>query len=145
MKTRVIPNEVRDLSKPRGSRYVLRVFRAPGARSLAVLGMTAWFAWLALPKPSLLDGISFSQCVRDRNGKFLRVTLSSDQKFRIRTPLRDISPELIRATLQYEDKYYSQHPGVNPVALGRCALELIRSQRVIAGGSTITMQVARLR
>src|SRR5205823_14849657 len=54
-------------------------------------------------------------------------------------------PELIRATLQYEDKYYQQHPGINPIALGRCAIELARSQRVIAGGSTITMQLARLR
>ena len=43
--------------------------------------------WLALPKPPLLDGISFSQVVRDRNGKLLRVTLSADQKFRIWTPL----------------------------------------------------------
>src|SRR5206468_11852098 len=43
--------------------------------------------WLALPKPPLLDGISFSHCVRDRNGKLLRVTLSADQKFRIWTPL----------------------------------------------------------
>ena len=68
MKTHVIPNEVRDLSKARGSRYVLRVIRAPSVRSLAVLGMTAWFAWFLLPKPPLLDGISFSQCVRDRNG-----------------------------------------------------------------------------
>ena len=93
MKTRVTPNEVRDLSKARGSRYVLHVIRSPLVRSLAMLGMTAWFAWLLLPKPPLLDGISFSQCVRDRNGKLLRVTLSADQKFRIWTPLETISPD----------------------------------------------------
>ena len=67
--------------------------------------------WLALPKPPLLDGISFSQCVRDHNGKLLRVTLSADQKFRIWTPLEEISPDLIDATLRYEDKYYARHPG----------------------------------
>src|SRR5947199_4787 len=145
MKTRVIPNEVRDLSKARGSRYVLRVIRSPLVRSLGVLGMTTWFAWLLLPKPPLLDGISFSQCVRDRNGKLLRVTLSADQKFRIWTPLNDISPDLIDATLRYEDKYYTHHPGVNPLALARCALDLLRFHRVTAGGSTITMQLVRLR
>ena len=145
MKTRVIPNEVRDLSKARGSRYVLRVIRAPLVRSLAVLGMTAWFAWLLLPKPPLLDGISFSQCVRDRNGKLLRVTLSADQKFRIWTPLEKISPDLIDATLRYEDKYYARHPGVNPIALARGAAELLRLHRATTGGSTITMQLARLR
>ena len=92
-----------------------------------------------------LDGISFSQCVRDRNGKLLRVTLSADQKFRIWTPLNDISPDLIDATLRYEDKYYTHHPGVNPLALARCALDLLRFHRVTAGGSTITMQLVRLR
>jgi penicillin-binding protein 1C len=145
MKTRVIPNEVRDLSKARGSRYVLRVIRSPLVRSLGVLGMTAWFAWLLLPKPPLLDGISFSRCVRDRNGKLLRVTLSADQKFRIWTPLDKISPDLIDATLRYEDKYYAHHPGVNPIALARGAAELLRLHRATTGGSTITMQLARLR
>src|SRR5437588_4171527 len=101
--------------------------------------------WLFLPKPPLLDGISFSQIVRDRNGKLLRVALSSDQKFRIWTPLNSISPDLIDATLRYEDKYYAKHPGVNPIALARCALNIVRFHRATAGGSTITMQLARLR
>src|SRR6266478_7078959 len=101
--------------------------------------------WLALPKPQLLDGISFSQCVRARNGKLLRVTLSADQKFRIWTPLEEISPDLIGATLRYEDKYYAHHPGVNPIALARGAADLLRLHRATTGGSTITMQLARLR
>src|SRR6266446_3540489 len=148
MKTRVIPipqSRERDLSKALVSRYLSPVIRAPSVRSFALLGMTAWFAWLLLPKPPLLDGISFSQCVRDRNGKLLRVTLSADQKFRIWTPLAEVSPDLIDATLRYEDKYYAHHPGVNPLALARCALDLLRFHRVTAGGSTITMQLARLR
>ncbi len=148
MKRRVIPipqSRERDLSKALVSRYLSPVIRAPSVRSFALLGMTAWFAWLLLPKPPLLDGISFSQCVRDRNGKLLRVTLSADQKFRIWTPLEDISADLIDATLRYEDKYYAHHPGVNPLALARCALDLLRFHRVTAGGSTITMQLARLR
>ena len=120
-------------------------FRVRALRTFVIASALVAGVWLCLPKPPLLDGIPFSQCVRDRNGKLLRITLSADQKFRIKTPLRDISTDLIRATLQYEDKYYAQHPGVNPVALGRCALELIRSRRAMAGGSTISMQVARLR
>ncbi|MEY2543598.1 MAG: penicillin-binding protein [Verrucomicrobiota bacterium] len=114
-------------------------------RPLLLACACASAGWLLLPKPPLLDGISFSQCVRDRNGKLLRVALSTDQKFRIWTPLPKISPDLINATLRYEDKYYAKHPGVNPVALARCAIDLARFQRATAGGSTITMQVARLR
>src|SRR6185295_2961118 len=129
--------QARRLRSPELSVHIVRL-------SIALACMFAAI-WFFLPKPPLLEGISFSQSVRDRNGKLLRITLSADQKFRIKTPLQNISPELINATLRYEDKYYSQHPGVNPIALGRCAVELIRSGRPIAGGSTITMQVARLR
>jgi penicillin-binding protein 1C len=125
-------------------RFLIRNRRSALRNSLLVCA-ALWAVWLALPKPALLDGISFSQCVRDGSGKLLRVTLSADQKFRIWTPLRDISPELIDATLRYEDKYYEHHPGVNPVALGRSLLDLLRFQRICGGGSTITMQLARLR
>src|SRR5439155_23617817 len=117
----------------------------PALFVFTLLSVSVSIVWLALPKPPLVDGISFSQCIRDRNGNLLRVTLTPDQKFRIQTPLGQISPELIDATLRYEDKYYSQHPGVNPIALGRSALEFMRWRRVTTGGSTITMQFARLR
>jgi len=100
--------------------------------------------WIALPRPALLDGMSFSQCVRDRNGKLLRVTLTTDQKYRVWTSLPNISPALIDATLQFEDKYYRHHPGVNPVALLRAFFSL-RPGGVHSGASTITMQLARLR
>src|SRR5436190_22762595 len=101
--------------------------------------------WLALPKPPLLEGIDFSTRVRDRNGNVLRVTLTADQKYRIWTPLKEISPELISATLRFEDKYYGKHPGVNPVSLLRATWSLLSSGQTRAGASTITMQVARLR
>ncbi|HJT44880.1 MAG TPA: penicillin-binding protein 1C [Chthoniobacterales bacterium] len=100
--------------------------------------------WLFLPRPPLLDGVAFSQCVRDRNGELLRTTLTSDQKFRIWTPLSRISPELVDATLQYEDKYFARHPGVNPIALVRSGFGMLRGGPR-TGASTITMQVARLR
>ena len=112
--------------------------------TFSFLGACVVSAWLALPKPPLLEGISFSQCVRDGNGKLLRVTLSADQKFRIWTPLREISAALIDATLRFEDKYYRHHPGVNPLALLRSALNL-RPGHAHNGASTITMQLARLR
>ena len=112
--------------------------------ALAICIAVATGVWFGLPKPALLAGISFSQCVRDRNGKLLRVTLTPDQKFRIWTSLREISPELIEATLRYEDKYFACHPGVNPVALLRSGIGLLRGA-TRTGASTITMQVARLR
>jgi len=113
-------------------------------RPLLLTSASLALTWLLLPKPPLLDGVSFSQCVRDRNGELLRVTLTSDQKFRIWTPLSQISPDLINATLQYEDKYFARHFGVNPVAVARSAFGIVRGS-ARTGASTITMQVARLR
>jgi penicillin-binding protein 1C len=112
--------------------------------AFSLLCACAAVTWIALPRPPLLDGISFSQCVRDRNGKLLRITLTTDQKYRVWTPLPNISPALIDATLQFEDKYYRYHPGVNPVALVRAAFGL-RPGGAHSGASTITMQLARLR
>jgi penicillin-binding protein 1C len=115
------------------------------AWSATVLLIGASLLWLALPKPPLTEGIDFSTRVRDRNGNVLRVTLTSDQKYRIWTPLQEISPALIDATVQFEDKYFARHPGVNPVSVIRAAWNVARSGRARAGASTITMQLARLR
>jgi membrane carboxypeptidase/penicillin-binding protein PbpC len=112
--------------------------------AFSLLCTGAAVTWITLPRPPLLDGISFSQCVRDRNGKLLRITLTTDQKYRVWTSLPNISPALIDATLQFEDKYYRYHPGVNPVALVRAAFGL-RPGGARSGASTIAMQLARLR
>jgi len=114
-------------------------------RRAAILALVLGAIWLALPKPSLTGEIDFSTRVRDRNGNVLRVTLTRDQKYRIWTPLHEISPALIDATVRFEDKYFGQHPGVNPVPLIRAAWDFARSGHPRAGASTITMQLARLR
>src|SRR6476646_10667610 len=114
-------------------------------RGAVFSAMVVAAVWLALPKPRLLEGIDFSTRVRDRNGNVLRVTLTADQKYRVWTPLKEISPELIDATLRFEDKYYGKHPGVNPVSLLRATWNLAFSNGTHAGAPTITMQLARLR
>lgn len=97
------------------------------------------------PRPALLDGISFSPVVYDRHGELLRFGLGTDDSFRQFVPLEKISPLMTEATLLYEDRYFYQHTGTNPVALAKAFWnELSRSHRRL-GASTITMQVARLR
>src|SRR3954470_14694222 len=114
-------------------------------RGAIFFAMALAAVWLALPKPPLLEGIDFSTRVRDRNGEVLRVTLTADQKYRIWTPLKEISPALVDATLKFEDKYYGSHLGINPVSLLRAAWNLAVSRGSHGGASTITMQLARLR
>lgn len=55
-----------------------------------------------------------------------------------------VSPYYLEALLTYEDRWFYQHPGVNPLALGRAAWQNLSGGRVLSGGSTLSMQVARL-
>lgn len=100
--------------------------------------------WLA-QKPPLLDGISFSQAVNDKQNHLLRLTLSKDDKYRLFTPLQAISPVLIKATLLQEDQYFYWHPGINPLAILKAGWRTYFKMDRRLGASTITMQVARLR
>lgn len=110
----------------------------------SVLSITLF--WLVLPKPPLLENVSFSRQIFDCHGRLLRVTLSADEKYRLFTPLAEISPALIDATLWQEDRHFRQHPGVNPVAALRSAWHFLRQGgRARAGASTVSMQLARLR
>ena len=56
----------------------------------------------------------------------------------------EVSPLYLDALLTYEDRWFYQHPGVNPLALGRAAWQNLTGGRVLSGGSTLSMQVARL-
>ncbi|MGL5952273.1 MAG: transglycosylase domain-containing protein, partial [Providencia rustigianii] len=64
--------------------------------------------------------------------------------WRFPVKLDEVSPDFIDALLTYEDRHFYQHPGVNPFSLMRAAGQLASSGRIVSGGSTISMQVARL-
>src|SRR5438132_1209735 len=73
-----------------------------------------------LPISPLLNA-PFSQAVYDDNQHLLRLTLSSDQQYRLFVPLNQISPQLIEATLLQEDQYFRWHAGINPISLFKAA------------------------
>jgi penicillin-binding protein 1C len=85
-----------------------------------------------------------SQSVYDSDGKLLRAFLSSDEKWRMPCRLDEVSPYLKRAVVTVEDRFYNYHPGVNPWALLRALFLNLKHGRIVSGGSTITMQVARM-
>jgi hypothetical protein len=76
MKARVIPNAVRDLSMGDRTDKLACVMRTGWARSLALLGMTAWFVRWFLPKPPLLDGISFRDLSIEGHGAGGKITVT---------------------------------------------------------------------
>ncbi len=91
------------------------------------------------------DGVSVSQAVYDRNGNLLRLTLSRDEKYRLWLPLKEISPVLINTTLLLEDRSFFSHYGVDAGALIRAVWHTYLKADRRMGGSTITMQLARIR
>ncbi len=112
---------------------------------LAAALATVVAAWLFCPRPDLDEFCPHSQVFFDTNDRLLRLTLAADERYRLHCALNDISPQLVEATLMYEDRNFYDHPGVDLPALARAAWTTYvrRSRRV--GASTITMQVARLR
>jgi penicillin-binding protein 1C len=85
-----------------------------------------------------------SVAVYDDRGRLLRLTLASDERYRLWVPLEEMSPDLVDAVLLREDRWYWWHPGFNPYGLARGAFVTYVRGGARQGGSTITMQLARL-
>jgi penicillin-binding protein 1C len=97
--------------------------------------------WFSLPSPLFEDPLS--TILLDRDGSLLGAKISADQQWRF--PESETVPEKFRlAITNYEDRYFRYHPGINPVALFRAIYLNISRNRIVSGGSTISMQVIRL-
>ncbi|MGY6709768.1 MAG: penicillin-binding protein 1C [Rhizobiaceae bacterium] len=82
--------------------------------------------------------------VVDRDGHLLRVYAVDDGRWRLAADLAEIDPAFLDMLIAYEDRRFHAHVGIDPLALLRAAGQLIASGRIVSGGSTITMQLARL-
>jgi len=116
-------------------------------RLLWLAGTAATFvlvlAALRLAPHAPLRGIApVSTALYARDGQLLRLSLASDQQYRVWTPLDQIDPRLPEAVRLYEDRWFAWHPGVNPAALLRAA-GVTWTGGARQGGSTLTMQLAR--
>ena len=91
----------------------------------------------------LQDKIEYSTIVTDAKGEVINAYLTTDQKWRMKTELNEISPLLRKTIIAKEDKYFYNHPGINIFSVGRAAVMNILQMRRTSGASTITMQVAK--
>ncbi|MBL8906751.1 MAG: transglycosylase domain-containing protein, partial [Rhizobiales bacterium] len=85
-----------------------------------------------------------SATVSDRNGALLRAFTVPGGQWRLPVRIADIAPLFIDMTVAYEDRRFRYHPGIDPVALARAAYQLVTNGRIVSGGSTLSMQLARL-
>jgi penicillin-binding protein 1C len=100
---------------------------------------------VAIPKANEHIQKDYSQVILAQDSSFIRVFLNNQQQWCLPPQLQSALPENLKlAVLSYEDQYFHQHPGVNPVALVRAFYLNLKHGRVVSGGSTITMQLARM-
>ncbi len=113
------------------------------------------WVWIALTLPvlilmaaaigrSTLMTPTVTVLLTDRHGEFLG-EISGDRDSELGYwPLTQIPPRVAAAATVVEDRYFHLHPGVNPAAIARALYQNFGSGRVVSGGSTIAMQIARM-
>lgn len=125
------------LARPRLKRMLRRL--AVGGLLLLML---LWLADRLWPLP--MPGDDLARVVLAEDGTPLWRFADADGVWRYPVSPEEVSPLYLEALLAYEDRWFYQHPGVNPMALARAAWLNLRGGRVVSGGSTLSMQVARL-
>lgn len=119
--------------------HIIRFFKRLGIAIVVLFLLFLLLNWF-FPLP---DKIEYSTIVTDNKGEVINAYLTSDQKWRMKTELDEISPLLRKTIIAKEDKYFYSHPGINPFAVTRALFKNIFRMKRTSGASTITMQVAR--
>ena len=111
--------------------------------SVGVVGLVIAGVSIAGPVDSdRLEDLATTVLAAD--GRLLQLRLNTEGMWRERVALDEVDPDLIDALIAYEDRRFYSHFGVDPLAIARAIRSMITERRVISGGSTLTMQVARL-
>lgn len=136
-------------SQPLGRWRVLLRRSAITAAVLAVVGCaTAYGLYrkaVAEIGPLNLDAAKqLSVVVTDRNDRLLRPYTTADGKWRLPVDVKDVDPRYLKILMAFEDRRFFFHHGVDPKAVARASLQMLRHGRRVSGASTLTMQVARL-
>ena len=111
---------------------------------LAPLLAAASLCTLDLLLPLPLPEDDQARIVLAEDGTPLWRFADADGVWRYPVTIEQVSPYYLQALLTYEDRWFYQHPGVNPLALLRATWQNLSGGRVVSGGSTLSMQVARL-
>lgn len=120
---------------------------ATAAGVVLALPLLAWGGFEAADRafpPPLPDQLAVSTEVVDRDGQLLRAFSAVDGRWRLNTSVADVDPKLVDMLINYEDKRFHEHGGIDPLAVLRAAGQMVGNARIVSGGSTLTMQLARL-
>ncbi|WP_073953497.1 penicillin-binding protein 1C [Thalassospira sp. TSL5-1] len=114
-----------------------------GMGAVLALALALWGLDRAFP-PNLSRLDHISAVVEGRNGQPLRMFSTEGGLLRLQTRVEGVDPKYLRFLKSYEDRRFDHHWGVDPAALLRASWQWLRAGHIVSGGSTLTMQVARL-
>ena len=98
-----------------------------------------------LPEPTAPAEVATSTVVLDRDGRLLRPFTIADGRWRLPVTKDDVDQRFLDFLIAYEDRRFAEHDGVDWHALVRAAGQFVLAGgQIVSGGSTLTMQVARL-
>lgn len=103
-------------------------------------GVDDWVTATVLPPLVIEQSVE----VLDRNGDLLRAYTVADGRWRMAVGLDSVDPTYVAMLIRYEDKRFYDHGGIDLIAMTRAVGQAVWNQQVVSGGSTLTMQVARL-
>lgn len=109
---------------------------------VVLLPAILWLADRRWPLP--LTDAQAARVVVAEDGTPLWRFADADGVWRYPVTPQEVSPYYLQALLTFEDRWFYSHPGVNPLALARAAWQDLRAGKILSGGSTLSMQVARL-
>jgi penicillin-binding protein 1C len=115
---------------------------AGGVFGVLVIAVAAYV--YALGPAPLGRHLEYSHIVLDRDGHLLRAYATAAGRWRLPATIEDVDPRFLKMLFAYEDNRFYEHDGVDPLALARAAFQLMTQGHIVSGGSTLTMQVARL-
>jgi penicillin-binding protein 1C len=122
-------------------KYKWRKRWAIGLTSISLI----YFIYLIIPLQNSLLARDYSQVILSSDSTILRVFLNNEEQWMLSPQLQKNIPENLKiAVLTYEDQHFQLHWGVNPIALFRAAYINWKYDKIVSGGSTITMQLARM-
>ena len=107
---------------------------------VAVLGI----AMLVMGPAPLHRAEHVSTTVVDRHGQLLRAFTTPEGRWRLPVEPAEVDSRYLAMLMAFEDRRFRLHVGADPIAFARAFGQLVRYRRLVSGGSTLTMQVARL-
>ncbi len=110
--------------------------------SAALFFLLLFLLWLQF-SPLPANTRDYASMLTASNGQLLGASIARDQQWRF-APVAELPAKYQQALLEFEDRQFFYHPGINPIALARATYTNLRAGHVVSGGSTLTMQLARI-